>query len=371
MTLLYALLSPFSLLFLMIAVGGLIGRIRVRRFSLGIAGVLFAALLTGFVLQRTLPDGCRELLDDIQSTMKIFSRLGTSVFVSVIGIRTGASLKNDSANALFSFLTGGAMSLCAIAIMKLLATLDKTISASTFAGILCGALTSTPGLSGVCELEGVHVGDAVWGYGCAYLPGVLLALFSVRLLTRKAPVCPVPVPVKASATGGIFPEVLLICITALVGNLIGSLTVPFAAVSLGCSAGTLLTGLLLGAIVTKKPGRFPLSPGVLNACGNCGLAIFFVGTGYSAGIQAVNFNPRMLLYGVLISLGAILTGVILSRLVFARRRLNAGCVVAGGMTSSPAYGMISRQVPADVTHHFSFAYFGALLFLILAVPALV
>ena len=152
MSFLAEFLSPFNLLFFIIIAGFAIGEIRIRRISLGIAGILFVAILAGFLINR--PEEYVEILIGTQSTMKIFSKLGTSLFVSVIGLQTGSSVKNDSKESLMAFMIGSVMSISGVMFIQLLSALDKAISYPTLLGVLCGALTSTPGLSSVCELIG-------------------------------------------------------------------------------------------------------------------------------------------------------------------------------------------------------------------------
>ena len=178
MSCLTILLSPLNLLFFMIAAGLAIGRIRIKSISVGIAGILFAAIFIGFLMNKLIPNESREIIANAQSTLKTFSKLGTALFVSVIGLQTGFSIKNHSKESVFAFLIGALMSVSGVAVMLLLSLLDKSINYASLLGILCGALTSTPGLSSVCERISSGSENAVMGYGCSYLFGVILVVFS-------------------------------------------------------------------------------------------------------------------------------------------------------------------------------------------------
>ncbi len=152
MSCLTMLLSPLNLLFFIIVSGLTVGRIRIKSISVGIAEILFAAIFVGFLMNKLIPNGSYEIIANAQSTLKTFSKLGTALFVSIIGLQTGFSIKNHSKSSVLAFVIGSLMSLSGVAMMILLSLLDKSISYSSLLGILCGSLTSTPGLSSVCEL---------------------------------------------------------------------------------------------------------------------------------------------------------------------------------------------------------------------------
>ena len=82
----------------MIVAGLAIGRIRIKGISVGIAGILFVAIFVGFLMSKLLPNMNNEITVNAQSTLKTFSKLGTALFVSVIGCQTGVSINNHSKN---------------------------------------------------------------------------------------------------------------------------------------------------------------------------------------------------------------------------------------------------------------------------------
>lgn len=348
--------------------GFAIGKIKIYQISLHIAGILFISILVGFLIHHVVPPEYYELVSEAHVSMKTFSKLGASLFVAVIGIQTGLSIKNNSRSALISFVIGCVMSISGVITMVLLSLLDTTISYSTFLGILCGALTSTPGLSSVCELIQANSEEAVFGYGCSYLLGVILVVLLVQLITPKSSERATDTLTSQSTKESkMFSELMLVCFVALLGNILGSISVPPLHLSIGSTASTLLVGLIAGYVVQKNLSSVPLSSQVLSTLKNFGLAVFFVGTGYSTGIQSINFNVRTILYGAIITLSALICGLLMCKLVFARRQLHIGCIVAGGMTSSPAYGVLSHQIPPTSINSFSFAYFGSLISLVICI----
>lgn len=80
----------------------------------------------------------------------------------------------------------------------------------TLLGVLCGALTSTPGLSSVCELIGTGSEEAVWSYGCSYLPGVIFAVFFAQLFSRNTSGNGSGQAQNTVVAGKIYPELMLI-----------------------------------------------------------------------------------------------------------------------------------------------------------------
>ena len=131
-------LSPINLLLFILLLGLALGQIRIHKITLGIAGVLFAAILFGSFVKLSVFDIPIETLSNIQATMKTFSTLGSSLFVSVIGLQTGLSLKNNSKGSITAFIVGVLMSLSGVVVMLLISLLDHTTSYSTLLRILSG-----------------------------------------------------------------------------------------------------------------------------------------------------------------------------------------------------------------------------------------
>ncbi len=358
-------LSPFSLLFLIIILGFLIGKIRVKQISIGIAGILFVSILTGYLMNRFMSFDCTDNISELRATMKIFSTLGTSLFVSVIGLRTGLSIKGKSTSSLIALLIGIFMSMTGVIAMLIISIIDKSMATSSLLGILCGALTSTPGLSSVCELMKTDSENVVWGYGCTYIFGVILAVLFAQLssLHTKGKLC--HESNTSYVKSKIYPELILICVSALFGTILGEIRIPFIDVSLGNTTGILFTSLCAGVYIGKT--KISISGQVLKMSKIIGLALFFSGTGFSTGTQIVRFNIKTMIYGIFISLTTILCGLLLCKLLSWRYHLNSGFIIAGGMTSSPAYGTISSKSDDSSENLFSFAYFGALITLVTAI----
>ncbi len=365
MSYLTTFLSPLNLLLFIIVAGLSIGRIRIKGISVGIAGILFVAIFVGFLMNKLILNESTEIITTAQSTLKTFSKLGTTLFVSVIGLQTGFSIKKSSKGSVLAFAIGALMSITGVLTMLLISVLDKTISFESLLGILCGALTSTPGLSSVCELIGNGSKSAVIGYGCSYLFGVILVVFFSQLFAKKCTDNPKSISPQQEIKSKIYPELILIGLAALIGNILGNIKIAY--LSFGTTACTLMVGLLVGYIFYKTSKPRLISTQCLNAFKKLGLALFFVGTGFSTGSQNIALDIRSIFYGTLITLFAIACGWGLCKLVERKYPLHQGFIIAGGMTSSPAYGALSNITTEAYVNYFSFSYFGALISLIVAI----
>jgi len=372
MSLLTALFSPLNLLFLIIVIGFAVSKIQIKGISIGIAGILFVAIAFGFLTKLILPGENPEIISNALSSMNAFSKLGSSLFVSIIGLQTGFSIKENSKNSLVAFAIGSLMSISGFIITLLLSIIDKTISYSSLLGILCGALTSTPGLSSVCELLINGCDEAVCGYGCSYLPGVILTVLFTRCFSKRNIDANNISQTKLGKNiqSKVSTEFMLIFFTAFLGNLVCSAKISFLNISLGATASTLLSGLLIGYIVCKRPLFQLISHDCLKIFKTFGLALFFAGTGFSSGIQTVSLSIKAVLYGAIITISALFCGFILYKLIGKKYGLHQGLIIAGGMTSSPAYSVIEPESTTNI-NSFSFAYFGGLISLILIIQFIV
>lgn len=172
--------QPFILLFLVAAIGYLVGNLKIRGSSIGMAAVLFVGLLFGALDERfTLPE--------------ILYQGGLIIFVYCIGLSSGRAffqaLRSGGLQAnllVVSMLAVGA--LLAAAIHALFA-----INASQTAGLYAGSLTNTPALAAVLEmvkrtapagLQEQLLVEPVVGYSIAYPMGVLGMILAIGLAQR-------------------------------------------------------------------------------------------------------------------------------------------------------------------------------------------
>ncbi len=171
------------LLFLVIAIGYFIGRIKVAGFSFGVAAVLFVGLAFGALHpDMALPD--------------MIYILGLVLFVYTIGLRSGASF-------FASFKRSGLRdNLVVIGVLVVSAALTIVLGkwmglkSTLTAGLFCGSLTNTPALASVVDILKHSISDPtssaardllaepVVGYSLAYPVGVMGVIFLFQMGIR-------------------------------------------------------------------------------------------------------------------------------------------------------------------------------------------
>ena len=160
--------SPILVLFLIIATGLILGKVRLSGLSLGASGVIFTALLAGH-LGYDIPAG--------------IGQLGLVLFIYGVGLTAGPAFfrafrqhgKELAALAFILVASGGATAWLIAALLDLPGPLA--------AGMFAGALTSTPALAAAVEAAPAGSQVAV-GYGLAYPLGIIGVVLFVQLLPR-------------------------------------------------------------------------------------------------------------------------------------------------------------------------------------------
>ncbi len=171
--------NPLLLLFIVASMGYLIGAIKIKGSSLGVAAVLFTGLAFGAI-------------DDRLQIPEVITLLGLILFVYSIGLSSGpAFFKSYQKNGFRDFIFIMSMllfsGLVAISIFWMFG-----LSAATITGVYCGGTTNTPALAGVIDHitnskhpDGKFLTDqAVIGYSLSYPMGVLGGIFSILIMER-------------------------------------------------------------------------------------------------------------------------------------------------------------------------------------------
>ena len=340
-----------AVIFSVLALGAVIGKIRFKIFSLGSVGTLIIAILTGFLIQSINTYYYNVLKQDFS----IYSSVGMYFFVSAIGLETGCSILFAKRKYFVAFICGIAMIGIGAFSTVLLSRLFADINKDVMMGVFSGAMTSTPALSEALALT--ETDNASIGYASSYFFGVVLAVLSVSILGgRKSHYAR-----KSEATDPPKNALFPIFLTIALGIAFGGVRIC------GYAAGETLMILLLGVAVGyiyKKTIHRTLDIACIKYLG---LVLFFVGTGFSAGGGlAMHFSPILILLGSFISFISILSGLVLTK-VFRLPPVDALSVICGGMTSSPAYGALNERNPSVDGGMFTSAYIGALIALIAAI----
>ena len=164
-----------------IAAGVLLGKIKFFGISLGVTFVLFVGILAGHFGFTGNP----AILSFVQD-------FGLILFVFCIGLQVGPSFFS-------SFKRGGiTLNLLAVGIvflniavaLILYFALQGRVDIPMMVGILCGAVTNTPGLGAANEaLQQLHYQgpEIAMGYACAYplgVMGIILSMIIIRYICR-------------------------------------------------------------------------------------------------------------------------------------------------------------------------------------------
>lgn len=164
-----------------IAAGVLLGKIKFFGISLGVTFVLFVGILAGHFGFTGNP-----------TILSFLQDFGLILFVFCIGLQVGPSFFS-------SFKRGGiTLNLLAVGIvflniavaLILYFALQGRIDIPMMVGILCGAVTNTPGLGAANEaLQQLHYQgpEIAMGYACAYplgVMGIILSMIIIRYICR-------------------------------------------------------------------------------------------------------------------------------------------------------------------------------------------
>ena len=365
------LTSPIVIIFFIIIIGYYIGKIQISVISLDLAGVLIIAILSGAVLSAAFPESA-ILTDAFQENIKFLSSLGTSLFVSTIGISSGYTLSScTKLICLKYFLMGITVVITGFLTFVVIGLIDKETDSSLLLGILCGAMTSTPGLSAAHDLEGVTPALATAGYGSAYLFGVVGVVLFVQFLMKKQDENCRTETKKGSQSNATKAELyglIQLAVVIVSGCIVGKLEIPQIKFSLGNSGGILCFGILWGYIRSKKLCR-NIPSCTLDLIRSLGLLFFFVGSGLPAGNNLLSvLHVNYIGYGFLITFISMTCGYLISRFVCRYGNIKSLSIVCGGMTSTPAIGVLMRKNKSrvDITAY-SIAYVGALFAMVVVV----
>ena len=150
--------SPLTTLFLVIAVGYLVGEINIKGFALGSGAVLFVGLACGAFAPKSAPPG-------------LLGTFGLLLFLYCVGIQYGGEWYRGLTSP--SGLKANGAALCGLAAAAAVAlAIQRTGAAGVpeSLGMFAGASTSTPALQAVLDALGSQ--DAAVGYSLAYPLGV-------------------------------------------------------------------------------------------------------------------------------------------------------------------------------------------------------
>lgn len=266
------------------------------------------------------------------------------------------------------------------------------------AGVLSGALTTTPGYSAALEVASKEMeGLVTLGHAIAYPFGVIGVVLFVQLLPKftkanmdreRALLKPDVLEATEKKTTkklfscddfGLMPLALAI----VAGLLLGSVKIPLtgkgydgACFSLGTTGGVLIMCLVFGHF--GRIGRLSLEVPTHSAkvLRELGLMLFLIGAGVDGGVSLITQvakagGPMIVLYGFLggvaMTVVPMVVGFFLGGKALKLPLLNNLGSITGGMTSTPALGtLINTAKTEDVAGAYASTYPIALVLIVLA-----
>jgi len=345
-------LSSVMLVFLIAALGYLLGNIKISGLQLGTSGVLLVALVFGhygFLVPALIKD------------------LGLACFVGAVGYIAGpVFFRGFKRQAIAYVVLGISITIIgAVTTMAVIALFDLPTPLAI--GMMTGALTSTPGLAAAIEATGSDLASV--GYGIAYPFGVVGVVLFIQLIPKLGKF---NMEVERNRllqqnqientdgnqekkynlldASGMLPLMLAL----FFGLWLGKIVVPLPGgteFSLGTSGGPLLAGLLFGHF--GHVGNYSLSvpKKTLETFRELGLMLFLVGAGTGAGSGFVavvqEHGIGLFLIGAFITLIPMIIGYFMAKNIFKLSLLDNLGAICGGMTSTPALGTLITVAGTD------------------------
>lgn len=160
--------SPYFILFVIISLGILFGRIKYRGISLDMSAVIFVALLFGHWGYQV---------------PAVFQTIGLLLFIYSVGIQAGPGLFESFRRQGLNIIIISLTIIVSGALLSLLAGSLLHIERPLAVGLFAGALTSTPGLAAAIEASSKPEMASI-GYGVAYPFGVIGVILFIIVVTR-------------------------------------------------------------------------------------------------------------------------------------------------------------------------------------------
>lgn len=403
-----------TLLFVVFSVlllGYLLGRIKIKGISLGDAGVFIIALLFGalFFKVNALGDlvfAASSAPYDFEPGLSLLESFGLVLFVTSVGYIAGPKFFGNFKRNFKSYvllgviiiLAGGLSAAACIGMGELVGYGSSIKTQDGFVamivGLLSGSLTSTPAFSAAkATVEAQYQGLVSVGHGIAYIFGVIGVVLFVQLIPKltkanmeeeRAKLIVKAEEEKKPFAGKIFEidhmGIAAFSLAAILGTFIGQIKIPLSSqglsgtcFSLTTTGGCLLVSLVLGHF--GRIGRVSIMPaqGTLKLFRELGLVLFLVGAGIPGGAEFIaNFDPMYFVYGMIMTLVPLIIGYLFAKYVLKLSLLNNLGSITGGMTSTPALGtLISTAGTEDVAAAYAATYPIALIAVVLVSQFLV
>lgn len=394
----------FVLIFAILGLGYLLGGIEIKGVSLGTAGIFLVAILLGWLCTLDFQDvpllGAFHMENTETTIVKNLKgpiqNIGLVMFVGSVGFIAGPNFFKNLAKNFKTYIVLGIVIILSGTIIAVICTLLTDYGSEYWAGVLSGALTSTPGFSAAQDAATENLTRITLGHAIAYPFGVVGVVLFVQLMPKflKVNMETERNLLKIGAQEekrdysqyfkcedfGFMPFALAI----VAGLLLGSITIPLSGqgyagpcFSLGTTGGVLIMCLVFGHFGHIGKLSLEVKESTLHVMKELGLALFLLGAGFEGGVALVeeisdpNAGLGIVLWGFIggavMTIVPMITGFFLGKYVLKLPLLNNLGSITGGMTSTPALGtLISTAKTNDVASAYASTYPIALVLIVLA-----
>ena len=405
----------FTLIFVIVALGYLLGRITIKGVSLGTAGVFLVAILIGWIC--TLDFGDIPLLgafhvagegDAIVTVMnKQIQNIGLVLFVGAVGFIAGPNFFKNLKKNFKTYIVLGIVIIASGTLVAIICTLLTDYGSEYWSGVLSGALTSTPGFSAAKDavagygpyLAAQYEGLIALGHAIAYPFGVIGVVLFVQLMpkflksdmAKERELLKIGTESLAEKKEGLFEcdpfGLAAFALAVVAGLILGSITIPLSGAgydgpcfSLGTTGGVLIMCLVFGHFGNFGKLSLHIPDSTLKVFREFGLMMFLLGAGFHGGVSLVTSigsnGIGIVLWGFLggavMTLAPMIAGYFIAKYLMKLSLLNSLGSITGGMTSTPALGtLINTAKTDDVASAYASTYPIALVLIVLASQLLI
>ena len=393
-------------IFIVTALGYLLGSITIKGVNLGTAGVFLVAILFGYLCTLIPSDvpvlSALRLEPGKGNTVyykSVIQNVGLVLFVGSVGFIAGPKFFRDLKKNFKTYILMGVVIILIGTALAVIFTVISPYGADFWAGILSGSLTTTPGYSAAQEAMkelGMSDTQVTIGHAIAYPFGVVGVVLFVQLLPKflkadmnyersllKPEVLEANQPKEDKNLFQVDPLGFTpLAIAIICGLIVGGIKIPlFNGInfSLGTTGGVLIMCLVFGHFGKIGKLSMEIPESTIKTLKELGLMLFLIGAGVDGGVSlvsAIGGDAGIVVWGFVG--GAIMTiipmvvGFFLGKYVLKLPLLNNLGSITGGMTSTPALGtLISTAETDDVAGSYASTYPIALVLIVIACNLLV
>lgn len=377
-TLISVFTNQFFMIFLAIALGLLIGKIKIGNFSLGVSGGIFSGIAIGYfaeawakgVQEGELGYASAAAVLKTGVVSNLFFTFFLMLFLVSIGMKVGGSIGAIFKKYGVKFVVIGVMipvisMIVAVAAYHLVLKGNPSVTEFETIGMFAGAMTSTPAYGTALDAAGgVVSGDALeaassaisLGYTVAFPIGVLVIVLMISLLPKlfgidvaaeklayEKELAESTSSEKKLKDGPI--DFMVIALVAVIGILIGNIKIPLGSIgtfSLGAAGGILVSALVFSYIGKIGPVNFRMDQKGLGILYQTGLTFFMAVVGLRYGYDVINSlmgsGLQLAVVAVFVEGISVLIAFIVGYKVFKINWIILSGAIAGGCTSAPGLG---------------------------------